>query len=433
MDFITQFENTLEQTISQNRIPEARQLVDAFPGTHQPYTLKIYSLINRLRRAERMDNPPRFSEGCRIVLFQTGNFILDYILQQFYDFFREQNCCLLLFDPADYAKSTQSIFAFAEGGIDAAFFFNNVGLCQTLADGRNLWETLEVPCYDFLVDHPMYYADSLNEAPRETTLLCADRTHTDYVRRFYTKVEQAVFFPTGGCSPVHTAIPQKDRTMDVLFIGSFKYHPEYVPDELGDSIMTYMQTHTAEPFEQAVEFCVNAQASDTPVPANQLKLLIEQYRFLETNVTALYRKKIIEALLAAGITVHIYGQGWEQSGLCSHPCFKLHAPVSFGEGLSLMSDTKILLNHMAWFKDGSSERIFNAMAHGAVCVTDSSIYLDNILDDGINCCTYHPDNLSFTDKIKALLADPEKASAIAKEGQKTAAAHTWQQHLRTYL
>lgn len=433
MDFITQFENTLEQTLTQSRIAEARQLVDAFPGTNQPYTLKLYSLINRLRRAELPTGTQTFFSGCRIVLFQTGNFILDYILQQFADFLRKNDCCLLTFDPADYTKSSQSLFSFATGGIDAAFFFNNVGLSQTLQDGRNLWETLEIPCYDFLVDHPMYYSDSLNEVPRHTTLLCADRTHTDYVRRFYPNVMRAIFFPTGGCHPTTSPVLWQHRSMEVLFIGSFKYHSDYVPDVLGESIIAYMQSHTDESFEHAVELCANAQTPDCPISNEQLKMLIEKHRFIETNVTALYRKSIITSLLEADITVHVYGQGWEHTGLEGHPCFILHPPVSFEEGLALMSDTKILLNHMAWFKSGSSERIFNAMAQGAVCFTDSSIYLSDILKDDANCCLYSLNDISIADRIKALLANPEKASAIAKEGLRTAAAHTWQQHLQNYL
>lgn len=442
MDFINQFEHTLEQTLSSGHILQARQLVDTFGGTQMPYTLKIYRLINRLRHTEhpfRLAEPP---SAHRIVLFQTGNFILDYILKQFFCFFTEKNCSLLIFDPSDYEKSTQTLFTFAQQGIDAAFFFNNVGLSQTLQDGRNLWETLDIPCYDFLVDHPMYYADSLDAAPLETTVLCADRTHADYIRRFYPRVAQAVFFPTGGCPSATSNAAWESRNIDILFIGSYKYHSDYTPDALGKLISDYMQAHTNDTFEQAVEACACTQHDASLVSEGQLKELIEKHRYIETNVTARYRKTILTALLDAGMPIHVYGQGWETSGLTEHPCFILHAPVSFEEGLSLMENTKILLNHMAWFKHGSSERIFNAMASGAVCATDSSGYLDEILSDNKNCILYRLESLSLQDssgaaalaeKVKTLLSNPKKASAIAKEGQSLASLHTWQQHIKHYL
>ena len=45
------------------------------------------------------------------------------------------------------------------------------------------------------------------------------------------------------------------------------------------------------------------------------------------------------------------------------------------EGVDLMYDSKIVLNTMTWFKDGTHDRVFNGMLAGAVAVTDSSIYM----------------------------------------------------------
>nr|MBQ8252755.1 glycosyltransferase family 1 protein [Lachnospiraceae bacterium] len=444
MDFITQFENTLEHTISLKRLSEAKQLLAAYPSTGQPYSVRLFSMINDLRRIEYPFVFPLQKHAYRLVLFRTGNFILDYILEQFSAFFEYIGCELLLFDPTDYSASSKALFSFAQGGIDAAFFFNNVGLLQTFSDGSNLWETLHIPCYDFLVDHPMYYADSLDNAPADTTLLCADKTHTNYALRFYPRLKHAIFMPTGGCNPLANAnsgtsrnaenpkIPWQERPMDVLFIGSFKYHPHYEKYPLEKHITKHLQIHTQHTFEQAVELYATEPSSNDHISDSELKLIIEQHRFLETNVTALYRKAIIKDILDAGITIHVYGEGWTQTGLTDYENFILHAPVSFEEGIKLMSQAKILLNHMAWFKHGSSERIFNAMAQGAVCVTDSSKYLDTILKHQENCCIYSLNNLEtnpVSQKIISLLSDPETAAKIAEKGKKTASQHTWQNHL----
>lgn len=165
-----------------------------------------------------------------------------------------------------------------------------------------------------------------------------------------------------------------------------------------------------------------------------LKALIENHRFSETNLTSDYRKQLMELLLDAGLEIHVYGNGWEQTGLFSYPNFHLHSPVPFEEGIKLMSRSKILLNHMAWFKHGSSERIFNAMAQGAVCVTDSNRYLDNILQDNVNCLIYSLDDIKLsktdiTNKIATLLSSADTWSEIAAKGTETATLHTWQKHL----
>lgn len=430
MDFITQFEQILEQTINYGMYAEANRLLGTYPATGHPYTLKIFSLINRLRQCT-------LSSPQRIVLFRTGNYILDYISEQFRTTFMENGCETFLFDPADYSASTNALFSFAKNGIDAAYFFNNVGLLQTLEDGRNLWETLFIPCFDFLVDHPMYYADSLDYAPSRTTLLVADQTHIDYIRRFYPRVHNTLFLPTGGCEVPFNTQSWIERKLDILFIGSYKFHADYTEDILDQRIIKHLITHTDHTFEQALELCLteNRPESSKQLSDEALKDVIESHRFLETNLTARYRRAILEELVTSGMSVHVYGNGWEQSGLVSYPNFHLHEPVPFNEGIALMGQCKILLNHMAWFKHGSSERIFNAMAQGALCVTDSSAYLDNILKNDINCSLYSlsdilPVNVhTIADKISLLLSNPVKSSEIAAEGQKIALMHTWKKHL----
>lgn len=435
MDFVKEFENTLENTIQQGLYKQAHQLISTFSTTKLPYTMKLFSLINRLRRCEQPFHFPLSAHTFRIVLFQTGNYILDYISTQFATFLACKGCDILFFDPSDFDHSSETLFTFASHGIDAAFFFNNVGLLQHLRDQSNLWEALGVPCFDFLVDHPMYYADSLDCAPASTTVLCADKAHCSYVKRFYPQVAKTLFLPTGGASPSAFPTPSWEaRPIDILFIGSYKCNTDYPYDELDSFVMTYLPNHTDCPFESAVELYVKTQMGLSDIPDDSLKEIIESHRFTETNLTALYRKTIIEDIVTSGISIHVYGQGWEQSGLTQYPNFLLHEPVSFAEGIRLMSQAKILLNHMAWFKYGSSERIFNAMSQGALCVTDSSFYLENdaMLHNGKNCFLYPLSQVSdhYVSKLLSrLLSSPETSASIASKGLEKAREHTWIKHL----
>jgi spore maturation protein CgeB len=102
--------------------------------------------------------------------------------------------------------------------------------------------------------------------------------------------------------------------------------------------------------------------------------------------------------------------------------------VSFEEGLALMGKSKIVLNQMAWFKDGASERIFNAMLQGAVSVTDDSLYLREILKDGEDVVFY---SLSELERLPVLVSDllrhPDRMRQIADAGYRTAKeGHTWE-------
>lgn len=106
--------------------------------------------------------------------------------------------------------------------------------------------------------------------------------------------------------------------------------------------------------------------------------------------------------------------------------------VSFADGLGLMEESKIVVNQMVWFKDGGSERVFNAMLQGSVCVMDGSIYLKEHFESKENIIFYSLDALEeLPDIVKDLFGQLEKMQRIADHGYKTALAHhTWEQRAK---
>ena len=64
--------------------------------------------------------------------------------------------------------------------------------------------------------------------------------------------------------------------------------------------------------------------------------------------------------------------------------------------LEALADSRLSLNVMPWFKDGAHDRIFNSMCNGAVCITDHSKYLDEILTPDENIIFY---DLKQLDKL----------------------------------
>ena len=91
-----------------------------------------------------------------------------------------------------------------------------------------------------------------------------------------------------------------------------------------------------------------------------------------------------------------------------------------------MNDSKIVLNTMTWFKDGTHDRVFNGMLAKAVAVTDSSIYMkENFSDDELIMFELEEIN-DLPAKIKDLLNNDNKIQFIAEKGYDTALKnHTW--------
>lgn len=386
-------------------------------GDYPPARQKLATL----RQAARQSDKKRF------ILFGSDIFILQYIMEQYRKAFINAGHEVFTFpavaEPEDFTKYAEQMFLFRAQGSDAVITFNNRGFQMQTGNGTSLWDEWNIPCYNLLVDHPMYYFDSLDNSPANGILICADRNHAVYAKRFYPGLGQVAFLPTAG-EELHPDVckkPIENRAIEVLFVGSYKYHAEYAYDAFDESVMDYLIQHPNETVEHAMEICL------TTMPDNELKSIIQNHRFIETNLSSLYRVEIMRQLTEAGITLTVYGNGWEQTDLYGDPHFICHPPVSFEEGLALMEESKIVLNQMSWFKDGASERIFNAMLQGAVCLTDDSVYLREILTDRQNVIFY---DLSKIEELSAivseLLRDPVKMQAIADNGYQTAlTGHTW--------
>ena len=366
----------------------------------------------------------------RLVLFGSENFILQYIMEQYRQAFHNMGYETFIFPAAstqeEFTTNAEKLFLFHEKGINAVITFNNRGFRMEMGQ-NSLWDIWGVPCYNLLVDHPMYYYDTLNISPAQGVVVCEDRNHVHYIERFYPAVQKSFFLPAGG-EELHPGHPKKlirDRSVDVLYVGGSKHIGNRTYDDITTALLDDMICNPHKSLERAVEDLLTKVQPD--LSDAELKLMIEQYRHADLEITGLYRVEVIRTLVEAGISVSVYGEGWDQTDLIEHPNFDCHASISFAEGLALMEDSKIVLNHLSWFKDGCCERIFNAMLQKAVCVTDDSIYLKEQFADGEDIVFY---SLSALDKlpglVNELLQDPERMQHIADCGYDNASTHhTW--------
>ncbi|MBP3297948.1 MAG: DUF4422 domain-containing protein, partial [Lachnospiraceae bacterium] len=124
--------------------------------------------------------------------------ILDYLADSYADGLKQSGYEVYFLDYQDFETSAKRILSLVSRKIDYVLAFNNVGFVLEKKDGTNLWEEKEIPAYNVLVDHPMYYADTLDNAPKNGVVLCADDSHPTYIARFYPSVGRSFFLPTGG-------------------------------------------------------------------------------------------------------------------------------------------------------------------------------------------------------------------------------------------
>ncbi|HOO79495.1 MAG TPA: glycosyltransferase, partial [Lachnospiraceae bacterium] len=364
----------------------------------------------------------------RIVLYEGVYDIMDYTAEQFRKCFEALGHEVFIFQHHTITSSCNALLDFCRDGVDAAIVFNNIGLFLKTDTGENLWDALNIPCIDYLFDHPMYYYDSLDEAPASCIVSCVDRAHVTYIQHFYPAVRHSFFLPLGGeelsFSLKHS---WSERSIPVLYVGSLKEVSDIKEDPLMEQIVQFMIAHPALPTETAIPQCLSEMNEFANCSVEEIKQIIQRYRFADTNVNSFYRKKMITVLVDAGIDVTVYGKGWDHTELMQQTHFHYGGNTTQSKCLHLMHDSQIVLNSMPWFKDGAHDRIFNAMLAGAVSVTDPSRYLLEQFGDGTDLFYYQLEHIEqLPSVVKNILSDPASATVAHNGYEKARSLHTWQ-------
>ena len=351
------------------------------------------------------------------------------------DGFRQLGCRVDIFGGTTKDVLNRAIY-FEEYDVVLSFF----GITSILYDAIN--RNPNTLFFLFLVDHPYYRYDWLTEQHRNLIVSCIDRNHCDFLQKYYKNIDAVQFVPHGGNLSENPPKPFADREIDVAFFGTCSTSNEYksIVNQMSEDIMKIMDATIARVMQgeciPAEEILIQElQSGGIELSEAQLLELFVVLAFADTYIRAKQREKLILHLAKSGLEVHVYGNGWEKDELAQYENIKCHGAVSYTEALDIMTNTKIVINKMPLFLDGSHERVFTAMLNGAVCCTDASRYWKQEFIDGESICFYDfqdLDNLENT--IKELLLNPDKAGKIAQNGYGIAShKHQWKNRAEQIL
>lgn len=332
---------------------------------------------------------------------------------------------------------------FIQTPVKAAITFNNLAFNLELVPGKNIWEELGIPCINILMDHPFCYPQAMENAPANAIVLCVDKKHMDYLTRFYPKIPAVGFLAHGGICLEQEPVPIQEREIDVMYAGglSRKFVQNVIPDfsqfsfdarKAADIALKRLITDTSLTAEQALEDVLIQQGVE--LPDYELAEVISKLHYIELLAVSFYREKLIRTMLDAGIRVHLYGPGWDICDFVNHPNLIWKGSIPARDVLGKMHQSKIVLNTMTWFKDGTHDRIFNGMLAGALAVTDESAYMQEEFLSYPQTEAQSAQLVMFRlvemehlpELIKSLLANPDEMQKIADNGRRKAMqAHTW--------
>jgi len=355
---------------------------------------------------------------------------------------------IFYYDYWEEESSFRELKDFVEVGNTIMITFNFHGLEEGERfygkDGNIFWDVYKIPCFNIVVDHPLYYHKMLKKLPEKYYQISIDRYHEKYMKKYWKNIALGPFLPLVGTRlhPEKPLLPIAERSIDIVMTGNytppetFRKYIERIDEEYTRFYMDMIQDLWDNPeltIEQMAETHIKREIPEAT--EEEIRESIGNLSFIDLYVRFQLRGEVIRQLADSGFKVHTCGKGWNLLE-CRHPENIIeHGGMDSAGCLEMLEKSKLSVNVMPWFKDGAHDRIFNSQLNGAVCISDSSVYLREIFTDGQDILFYGQKKTEeIPECVCELFADEERMQRIADAGFKTAVnGHTWEKYAKLLL
>lgn len=214
---------------------------------------------------------------------------------------------------------------------------------QTKALEIDFFRKINGTKFQFWFDYPLCFENILRNLSEDYYVLVQDADYAALVRK-YCHTEKAIQFPPagidGGCAE------QPERPYDLVFMGN------YFEADIGDlseeeiTFYHYMIEHPWLTLEKGLENTLK----ETGKSYDDDFFAARMYRMKQVRrrVIGYYRSRIIDTILAAGYTIHVYGESWHSYRGMHKERLVIHPQATVEESLREFSKAKIGLNIMSW-------------------------------------------------------------------------------------
>lgn len=385
----------------------------------------------------------------KIIVFQNGIETLSYFSKQLALAFEKMGHKVFYFDLEREEESFKELTEFCQEGTKIVISFNFDGLRGETSlydtNGELYWHKMQIPCVNIMVDHPFYYHELLEKVEAEMGMdlyyqVSIDRNHKKYLYRFFPQIKHMIFLSLAGTE--YGGKENTDRKYDIVFTGNyvspkkFQTYIERIDEEYTsfyEGIIMDLIKNPDMPMEVAFEKHLCREING--LTEKDLMTCMGNMIFIDLYVRFYFRGEIIRCLGESGLKVHVFGTGWEQLECsCKENIIQEGGTDSIG-CLDALSNAKIALNIMPWFKQGAHDRIYNAMLNGAVVVTDESIFLKEDLNEKETVIFYSlKDYMNLPRKIQQLLGNLKGRKQLCENAYNHAKArHTWKNRAKEVL
>ena len=376
----------------------------------------------------------------KIVLFEGDIETQGYFSLQLAKAFEKLGHEVFVYDLEKPWEHSAKLLRFLERGNTVAVAFNFHGISGEVQfideDGVLLWDAFEIPFYNIVVDHPMYYYELLSKRPKRYVQFSIDMEHSRFLSHYFPEVCQGGFLPLAGTSLYETGdyLPLKERPFDLVMTGNYASPSRFdkFKNRNGEEYALFYQGMIdelmADPEKNVIDVCTKHIRREIPEATHEdLKMTMPNISFIDLIVRHVLRRDVVKTLVDHGYQVHVCGGRWEELECDHKENLIMEGEMNSHSCLQAIAKSKISINVMPWFKEGAHDRIYNSMCNGAICLTDTNTYLRAFLQDGVNCMVYDPRVLKkMPDYVGRMLENLEKGQQIADAGFRLAMqSETW--------
>lgn len=319
------------------------------------------------------------------------------------------------------------------------FFTCSFNSMEPTADGNFLADYTRVPHIAFFVDPPYNYRNVFKS--ENTVITCVDHFDCEYVK---SKGFKKVFFWGHAVERELAPAPNQEKPYDIVFLGSCYDH---------ETLRNYWREKLSAKEAALIENAVEIVLGDNKTPLyNAVKIALRESGLefeneddFEENIYfyAYYvdnymrgkdRTELIRSIKNAH--VHVFGDlcwrneqpiwGWEHS-LKGMENVTIHPAVTFEDSMEILKQSKLCLNSMPFFKNGTHERIFTGLACESLPITTDNLWIRNNFEHGKDILIYRPYHWNEVDEwVQDYLNHPAKLKeAVARGREKVMKEHTW--------
>jgi glycosyltransferase involved in cell wall biosynthesis len=292
------------------------------------------------------------------------------------------------------------------------------------------------PVVSIMGDHPCHRARQLSVGNSEDAVTAwSDASHLRALRALGFS-HRAVFLPHGGPEPTEHVASFDERDIDLLFVGTLGEPTDraalhaanpgvspIVPDLAFDTIDAIEQTG-APVLPALLSVMMHRRVSSSLFSRDDFASLMSKIQ----KIGEVNRRVDILAALPDNVEIVIVSNHLPRA-LRGRPNIRYLGYINdFDRIRCLMRRSRIVLNATSKFPAGSHDRIWFAMAEGAVVLTDVSLFMQQDFRDG-ESILYLPQKRLEPEDLEAAAATAKDARSLARLADRAGAIyrdrHTW--------